>query len=424
MVFLYNSGIFLYKISIQLASVAGNKKAFSWIKGRKNWVENTRDLIKKNGKTYWFHCASLGEFEQGRSLLESIRADEPEANIILTFFSPSGYEVRKSYSNADHVLYLPLDGKKNAEQFVKHINPDVVFFVKYDYWYHYLKVLKQQNIPVYIVSGIFRKNQHFFSWYGKFFRNMLRTITHFFIQDETSAALLQNIGISNYTISGDTRFDRVIQKSETKSILPVLDAFKGNAKLLVCGSTWPADEVLLQRVFHRLDSPNIKFLIAPHDISTQRIQHLLISASANLKESEVQLYSGTNSEKVKNCRILILDTMGQLSSVYSYGSIAYVGGGFGKGIHNTLEPAAYGIPVLFGPKFKKFREAIGLIQAGAAFTVNTEDELALIIDTLLKQVTFINGAGNAAREYVQKNAGATIKIRQELHRQGIIVKST
>jgi 3-deoxy-D-manno-octulosonic-acid transferase len=394
--------------------MAGHKKARLWIEGRKN-PEARATFNRKSGRTYWFHCSSLGEFEQGRPLIEALRVKEPEANIVLSFFSPSGYEIRKNYSIVDCVLYLPLDGKKNAKHFIDTIKPDIVFFIKYDYWYYYLETLKEKNISVYIVSAIFRKDQHFFTWYGSFFKKMLDNITHFFLQDNSSAELLQKIGLNNYTVSGDTRFDRVTENSKTISPISVLDKFTSDSITLVCGSTWPTDEELLIKVFHRLNNPRLKLIIAPHDIDKKRIEGLEKSASQNLKKSEVLLFSKADDEKMSECRILVLDTMGQLSTVYSYGNLAYVGGGFGKGIHNTLEPAAFGIPIIFGPKHQKFREATGLIESGAAFSISSENELALIIDTLIKQKTLMAGAGNAADEYVKSNSGATRAILLKLN---------
>lgn len=414
MLFLYNSGLLLFRIGIQLASLFGNTKASLWLNGRKNWRSKLKSYHKKSGLTYWFHCSSLGEFEQGRPLIEALRACDSEINIILTFFSPSGYEVRKNYSCADLITYLPLDGSNTSRQFIDLTKPDVVFFIKYDYWFYYFKLLRQQQIPIFIISGIFRNNQHFFKWYGTFFRKILKNVSHFFLQDEHSAELLISININSFSVSGDTRFDRVVQNVNHKASLPYLELFKGNNTLLIAGSTWHGDELILLKAFHRINNPNLKLIIAPHDLENDRGNKLLNYIEQNYPQSAVQLYSRTENTIDASIRILILDTMGQLSSAYAYGDIAYVGGGFNKGIHNTLEPASFGIPVLFGPRHEKFREANGLIVSGGAFCINNDDELSLILHTLLKQSTFISSSGKAALNFILDNAGATNKITLEL----------
>ena len=414
MLFLYNSGLFLFQLGIRIAAILGNEKATLWINGRKDWKEKLIGYKIKSGPSYWMHCSSLGEFEQGRPLLEALRKANPEATIFLSFFSPSGYEIRKNYPYADVVTYLPLDGKQNARIFIDIIQPDLVLFVKYDYWYHFLTELHKRKIPVYIVSGIFRKGQHFFAWYGGFFRKMLYKISHFFLQDPDSGKLLKGIGIETFSISGDTRFDRVAYTVKQNSSIPTLELFRQNATILVCGSTWPADEKIILAAFMRLKNPTLKLLIAPHNIDKARIKELYNLAIKQTESSQIQLFSQADQTKLNDCKILILDSIGQLANAYGYGSIAYIGGGFDKGIHNTLEAAAFGMPVVFGPKHAKFREASGLLQAGAAFCVHNEDELSLIIDTLSKQSTLIEGAGKAAEEYVRINSGATDKIMQVL----------
>ncbi len=411
---LYNSGLIIYKAVIQLAAWSGNTKAGLWVNGRKDWKNLLKSSLKKQGKVYWFHCSSLGEFEQGRPLIEAIRFKEPTANILLTFFSPSGYEIRKDYSIADCVTYLPLDGYKNAEQFLDIVNPTAVFFIKYDYWYHYLHSLKHRQTPVYLVSAVFRKKQHFFSWYGGFFRNMLRNVSHFFLQDESSGELLDKIGIHNYSVTGDTRFDRVLENSEHITPLPLLKSFKADNAVIVCGSTWPADEEIIISAYLRMNNVHLKLVIAPHDISQDRIDHLKNKLGEKLNPGEVQLFSKADAATIENCRILILDTMGQLSNVYSYGTLAYVGGGFGNGIHNTLEPAAHGIPVIFGPRHEKFREAAALIKERAGFSVKTSNEFILLVESMLQRTAWLESSGKAAINYIQTNAGATNKIMDVL----------
>jgi len=417
MIFIYNLAIFFYVFVIRIASLLGNPKASLWITGRKNWKEKIKTFKKRDDKTFWFHCSSLGEFEQGRPLIEEFRKHFPSSNIILSFYSPSGYEIRKNYEYADLVCYLPSDTKKNATYFIDTLKPDQAFFIKYDYWYHFLSVLHEKNIPSFIVSGIFRKQQSFFKWYGTFSRKMLGCVKHFFVQDINSGTLLQSLGLFNFTISGDTRFDRVVKNVSAANRSEIIESFKGNSYLLVCGSTWPADEQIICEALMHLDKENLKLIIAPHEISDQRVQQIINTISKYLPEIKVVVYSNKDSDTIEDAKILILDTMGQLASVYGYGSFAYVGGGFNKGIHNTLEPAAFALPLIFGPEHSKFREANELIREGAAFVVRTDTELALILDTFSKQKNFIKGAGKAASEYVQKNTGATQKIMDFLINQ-------
>ncbi|MBP6334270.1 MAG: 3-deoxy-D-manno-octulosonic acid transferase [Bacteroidia bacterium] len=413
--FLYSSGLYLYYAFIQLGAWFGSKKASLWITGRKNWREQLESQLKnRQGKVYWFHCSSLGEFEQGRPLIEAIKKEYPDCYILLSFFSPSGYEVRKNYPLADYICYLPIDSPSNASRFINLVKPTKVFFIKYDYWYYYLKALKENKIPVYVVSGIFRKSQHFFKWYGSFFRKMLRYVSHFFVQDQDSIELLKSIGIKSYTLSGDTRFDRVLENSkDTKKDL-LLEEFSKDASVLICGSTWSADENIILRLSGSLPLLSFKIIIAPHEIDIEKINNLLKRIREKYNQNEVRLYSQSNTEEIKNAQILVLDTMGHLSSAYKYGDIAYVGGGFGKGIHNTLEPAAHGLPVIFGPKHEKFREASALIQSGAGFIVQSEIELKEIVERLLTEKALLEEAGQSASKYVQINAGATSIIMRSL----------
>ncbi len=407
---IYHAGIYLYKVLINLAALAGNKKAASWIEGRKNWRNKLSAFQKKAGETIWFHCSSLGEFEQGRPLIEAMRERDKDSNIILSFFSPSGYEIRKDYPHADLVCYLPLDTPFNAKDFLDIISPDAAYFIKYEYWYNYLNLLHSKKIPVYIVSGIFRESQPFFKWYGTFWRAMLRMINHFFLQDAASGRLLNSIGISSHSLSGDTRFDRVIQVNKIATAIPLLDLFCQDSMVMVCGSTWPADEKILLQLVERPDLQNLKLILAPHVVDADNIRKTLQEFMSKLISSPVCEFSKASPDTMKQSKILILDTMGQLSSVYRYAHIAYVGGGFGKGIHNILEPAVYGIPVIFGPRHEKFQEAKDLIAAGAAFCVHDEKELFLITETLVKQASFRENTGKAARQFVCSNAGATEKI--------------
>jgi 3-deoxy-D-manno-octulosonic-acid transferase len=403
MLLLYNAGIRLYFLAVYLVSIF-NKKAKHWISGRK------KQHLIKSGPSAWFHFASLGEFEQGRPVLEQMRVLRPELKIIITFFSPSGYEIRKNTPLADHVYYLPLDTAKNARQFVNTIEPVVVIFTKYEYWYHFYKELNDRHIPLYIISGIFRPGQIFFKWYGGLHRRMLSFVTHFFVQDEPSKQLLQTIGITNSTISGDTRFDRVWANAKQPKALPLISQFKGNHQLFLAGSTWPPDEQLLVGLIKA--NPEWKFIIAPHEIGDEKISKLadILSPFSAIKYSQIINNTKLLANKPQlntNYQCLIIDNIGMLSSLYQYGDIAYIGGGFGAGIHNTLEAAAFGLPVIFGPNYEKFKEAKDLISLGAGFTISNAGDLETIAGKLMGNEQFRTLAGQTAGKYVAEHTGAT-----------------
>lgn len=410
MLLLYNAGIRLYFLAIYLVSFF-NIKAKHWISGRKE-----QNLVK-SGPSAWFHFASLGEFEQGRPVLEQMRVLSPELKIIVTFFSPSGYEIRKNTPLADHVYYLPLDTAKNARHFIDTIQPTVAIFTKYEYWYCFYKELNNRNIPLYIISGIFRPGQIFFRWYGGLHRRMLSFVTHFFVQDERSKQLLQSIGIANSTISGDTRFDRVWANAQQPKALPLISQFKGDHNLFVAGSTWPPDEQLLANLIKA--NPTWKFIIAPHEIGEDKISKLvdILSPFSTVKYSEIinnskliVIKPELNSNKTElntNYQCLIIDNIGMLSSLYQYGDVAYIGGGFGAGIHNTLEAAAFGLPVIFGPNFERFKEAKDLISLGAGFTINNAGDLETTAGKLMNNQQFRTSAGQMAKKYVVEHTGAT-----------------
>lgn len=408
MIFFYTLGLYLYRFGIQIASLSGNEKARQWLIGRKNQEVALLNFPVKTSRRFWFHCSSLGEFEQGRFLLEQVRKQFPNAEIILTFFSPSGYEIRKNYKGADHILYLPLDSPSGSARFLDQVKPDLVFFIKYDYWYYFLKELSIRKIPVYMVSAIFRPSQRFFHWNGSFFRKMLRYISHFFVQDEESVRLLSGIGIRNVTLSGDTRFDRVAEIAAVSSPLTILDQFKGTSKLFIAGSTWPADENLLVEQLPLLFEHKFKVVFAPHEVSGSNIQRLTVQL--NKAGIPFQKYSSWKKETQTDSNVLLLDTIGILSSVYRYGEIAYIGGGFGKGIHNTLEAAAFGLPVIFGPEYSKFREARELLRIGAGFTVNSPAELGKTLSELLDSQQSYSQAGEKAKKFIHNHLGATAKI--------------
>ncbi|RZJ97942.1 MAG: 3-deoxy-D-manno-octulosonic acid transferase, partial [Flavobacterium sp.] len=330
------------------------------------------EKVNPAGENIWFHFASLGEFEQGRPVLEKLRQLHPQKKIIITFFSPSGYEIRKNYSLADAIFYLPLDTKKNAKRFIEIVNPEMAIFTKYEFWYYYFNELKRKEIPLYIISGIFRKEQIFFKRYGGFYRNILKCVSHFFVQNEESTLLLKSININNTTISGDTRFDRVYENAKNPKHIPEIDFFCGDSPILICGSTWPDDEKLIAELPAKY--PDWKFIIAPHEVHESHIQIIESLFPETVRFSELK------SKRTTDSSILIIDNIGMLSALYQYGRFAYIGGGFGAGIHNTLEAAAFGLPVIFGPKFSKFQEAKDLIEIGAAKSISSADELIASFD--------------------------------------------
>jgi 3-deoxy-D-manno-octulosonic-acid transferase len=396
MLLFYNCFIRIYRILIFIAAFF-NKKAKLWQDGRRN------SNFEKIKHSIWFHFASLGEFEQGRPVLEKMRSLYPSNPIVVTFFSPSGYEVRKNTPLADHVYYLPLDTAKNARHFIAAINPDVAIFTKYEYWYHYFNQLHKRHIPLYVISGIFRPNQVFFKWYGGLHRKMLSFVTHFFVQDTESTQLLQNIGTSHATVSGDTRFDRVWANAQNPVSLPLIEQFKDEKPVFIGGSTWPEDEQLIAQLIPLY--PDWKFIIAPHEINDEKISKLvsLLPADQTVKFSQIK----TLTTSVSNYRVLIIDNIGMLSSLYQYGQVAFIGGGFGAGIHNTLEAAAFGLPVIIGPKYQKFREARDIISQQLGFSITNFDELKPIADQLITDKAYREKLGTGIKTYVEKNTGAT-----------------
>ena len=401
MLFLYDLGIQLYGFLIRLASLR-SKKAALWIKGRRNILKLIENQLDKEVRYTWFHFASLGEFEQGRPVLEQLKAEHPETPILITFFSPSGYEIRKDYALADHVFYLPPDTAINAREFIRMVNPTMAVFTKYEYWYHYFEELHKQNIPLFIVSGIFRKEQPFFKWYGCLHRQMLGWVSHFFVQDEYSKQLLKEIGIENVTVSGDTRFDRVAQNAANIQEIKKIEDFCAGSKVFIAGSTWPEDEKLI--AFLASHYPEWKFIIAPHEVNSGRIREVEKLFSDTIKYSQFNIQDPPDGTQ----QVLIIDNIGILSSLYQYGSIAYIGGGFGAGIHNTLEAAAFGLPLIFGPNYEKFREAKDLISQGGAKSINNLIQLQKVFEYL----TTHQEAGDICKYYVRQNTGATEKIVQ------------
>ncbi|MDR0437935.1 MAG: 3-deoxy-D-manno-octulosonic acid transferase, partial [Bacteroidales bacterium] len=350
----------------------------------------------------WFHAASLGEFEQGRPVIEQFRNQHPDWKILLTFFSPSGYEIRKNYAHADCIVYLPFDTPKNAKKFAKLVQPKIAIFIKYEFWYNYLNALKKQHVRTFFVSTIFRPSQYFFKWYGGWTRKQLRAAEHFFVQNQESENLLKSIGFTNVTISGDTRFDRVSEILQTKKSFPIIEAFKGNKKLLVVGSSWPADEKLICDAISKF--PNFKFLFVPHEIDEAHLQKLeRLIPTPFLRYSAVETH-GRASLQINDVQVMIVDQIGYLSQLYQYADIAYIGGGFEKsGIHNILEAAVFGIPILFGPNYKKFQEAHDLIALGAAKSISTTDEF--VVETHGR--ASLQELPTKAANYVNQKTGAT-----------------
>ncbi|ASB49448.1 3-deoxy-D-manno-octulosonic acid transferase [Alkalitalea saponilacus] len=405
---LYDIGIQFYHFMAKLLSPF-NKQASMLSRGRSEVWDKIDSLALKD-EVIWVHCASLGEFEQGRPLIEAIRAKKPDWFIVLTFFSPSGYEIRKNYEMADAILYLPADTKSNARRFISAIKPKAVFFVKYEFWFYYFKELNQANIPLYSVSSIFRENQIFFKWYGSWFRKTLEYVTKFYVQDEKSGQLLTSFGMNNFVVAGDTRFDRVASIAKAAADVPLADTFARGAKVLVAGSTWPPDEEILSSYINQSPASE-KFIIAPHQIHDSHIKQI----EERLSVPTVR-YTKTDIGKMPaETKVLIIDTIGMLSAIYRYGSVAYIGGGFGKGIHNTLEAATYGMPVIFGPNYKKFKEAVDLINEGGGFAIKDEKDFFGLMQKIWdnNEGNLLENSGKAAASYVNRMLGATEKIINE-----------
>lgn len=403
---IYNLVIYIYLFGVKLAALFSSKPA-KMVKGHREVFDILRDKIDRNARYIWFHAASLGEFEQGRPLIERIRKEYPEYRILQTFFSPSGYEVRKNYQGADIVCYLPFDTPRNVRRFIEMVNPCMVFFIKYEFWQNYLNTLYKKGIPVYSVSSIFRPNQIFFRWYGKDYRKVLKTFSHLFVQNEVSEKLLASIGVTDVTIVGDTRFDRVLDICTVAKDLPLVKAFKGNSKTFVAGSSWGPDEDIFIRYFN--EHPEMKLVIAPHVVSDSHLKEIM----EKVKRPCVR-YTEATEENVSKADCLIIDCYGLLSSIYRYGDISYIGGGFGVGIHNVLEAAVYGIPVIFGPNNKKFREAQHLLEKKGGFEINDYEEFKSLMDRFLTDNSYLQQAGNAAGDYVKNNSGALEKIMKAI----------
>ncbi len=411
--FYYSVAIKIYHVLIFLVSPV-NKKARAGIRGRKNLFKNLEANFNfPQSKKIWMHCASLGEFEQGRPVIEKLRNAYPDHKILLTFYSPSGYEQRKNFAGADYITYLPLDSKRNAKKFIRIAKPDLAIFVKYEFWIHHLCEIQKNKIPLFLISAVFRKKQLFFKWYGNVFKQTLRKYTMLFVQDEDSLALLSRHKISNAAIAFDTRFDRVTEIAETHKENKYVSDFTANHNVLIAGSTWPMDEKIISGAFyHSLVYNNFKLVIAPHNIDKKFLRKTYrIFKKYALRYSEI---SNAKPEDIAGKRVLILDNIGLLSTIYKYADVCYIGGGYNKGIHNTLEAAVYGKPLLFGPKYKKFKEAVEMVEKGIAFPVNGPDDILQRIN-FMNQFNFVfSGAGSDAKEYVASHRGGTQTIVNSL----------
>lgn len=401
MLFLYNLGIYIYRILIGLAAIF-NPKARLWVSGRVDLFEKISNFrVSNEGKLVWIHCASLGEFEQGRPVIESLKKQRPDWKIMVTFYSPSGYEIRKNYEAADAVFYLPLDTKDNAQKFVKSLRPDVAIFVKYEFWYHHLRTLATHDIPTILISSVFRKNQIFFRSYGSLHRQILSFFTKIFVQDRLSFENLQSIDIQHIELSGDTRIDRVLSIAKAQKKIEKATIFKEKNKILICGSTWEADENIIAEVISAPAFLGWKFIIAPHEIDEAH----LLSIEKKMPLPTIR-FSKINTENAAENRILLIDNIGLLSALYSYGDLAYIGGGFGAGIHNTLEPMAHGLPVIFGPKYHKFGEAVYLTKSKGGFAIENAGDLREIFLSL-SDGNQRDKAAKSAKQYILENQGAS-----------------
>ncbi|HWK02653.1 MAG TPA: glycosyltransferase N-terminal domain-containing protein [Puia sp.] len=434
----YHVFLWLYNAGISLIS-PWNRKAKLWLEGRKGLLERIRVEMKAEatgsrpgrpnpgGKTIWMHCSSLGEFEQGRPLLESLRLRDPGCRVVLSFFSPSGYEARKDYAGADHVFYLPLDSRRHARRFIDLVKPELVLWVKYDYWYYYLVELKKRNIPTLLVSGVFRKDQPFFRWYGRLHRYMLECFTHLFVQTEDSKKLLARLGLTgNVTVSGDTRFDRVIGIAKNAESLPLIAAFCGDQPVIIAGSTWEEDEEELDHYANT--HPEIRMIIAPHEIGEERLREVerlfrycirysewaeTAAGSRRQTDNQTPASGGKTGQNPggREPNVLIINNIGMLSRLYQYATITYVGGGFGDdGVHNVLEAAVYGKPVVFGPVIEKYIEAVELVDSGGGIVIDSALEAESVFDRLLSHPEERRETGEASRSYVYAKKGATEKI--------------
>ncbi len=399
---MYDIVICLYTVGVAIASLFKEKAKKMW-KGERESFKILKRKVDPAARYVWFHASSLGEFEQGRPIMERLKVEHPEYKILLTFFSPSGYEVRKDYKGADIICYLPLDTRCWSKRFLDMVHPEMAFFIKYEFWWNYLKILKNRNVPVYSVSSIFRPSQIFFRWYGHDYRRVLKCFTFFFVQNEISRKLLGTLGLTNVEITGDTRFDRVIQIKNQARKLPLVEAFKQNKKVFVAGSSWLPDEEIFIRYFN--EHRDWKLIIAPHLIGEDRIQQVV-----SRLQCTVVRYTEATEDNVKDARCLIINCFGLLSSIYGYGETTYIGGGFGVGIHNVLEAAVWGVPVIFGPNNQRFQEAKDLLASGGGHQINGYDDFKKLMNAYIADERRLKADGTKAGNYVLSKAGATDRI--------------
>jgi 3-deoxy-D-manno-octulosonic-acid transferase len=417
-VFFYNIFLLLLRGSTHIISLF-NTKAKKWVQGREKIFAKLEAAIPKGEFIIWVHCASLGEFEQGRPVIEQIKTQYPAYKILLTFFSPSGYEAQKNYKDADWVFYLPVDGPRNAKRFLEIVQPSLVIFVKYEFWYYYLKKVKYRNIPLLLISALFRKDMSFFKWYGGLQRKMLSRFDHLFVQNKSSKDLVDSIGLAAIcTVSGDTRFDRVIAIAENFKPIPAIEQFVGDNKAIIAGSTWKEDEEVLQKAFAAINNSSLKLIIAPHEINEKHLKEIKELFPDAIFYSD---FSANNSPQLTSHRCLIIDNIGMLSKLYKYSYISYIGGALKtNGVHNVLEAAVYNKIVLFGPYYKKYSEAIDLVESGGGLSFNDDKDLKEIIEKLLKDAAEYNSRSDAAGNFVQSNKGATQKIIQFIQEKRLL----
>jgi 3-deoxy-D-manno-octulosonic-acid transferase len=406
---MYNLAIYLYLLGVAIYSLFNEKVRKMW-RGERDAFRILREQVDPNARYVWFHAASLGEFEQGRPLMEQMKREHPDIKILLTFFSPSGYEVRKNYEGADIICYLPLDTITNARRFLRTVRPEMAFFIKYEFWYNYLHILKHRHVPVYSISSIFRDGQVFFRWYGRQYGKVLKCFTHFYVQNEKSKELLGKIGLTNVTITGDTRFDRVLQIKEQAKQLPIIEQFTKGQKVFIAGSSWQPDEEIFIKYFseHR----DWKMVIAPHVIGEDHLQQIekLLEGRKVVRYSDVS----ENSKALEDAEALIINCFGLLSSIYHYADVTYVGGGFGVGIHNTLEAAVWDVPVIFGPNNEKFQEAQGLKACEGGFEITNYEDFERLMNRFESDADYLKNAGQQAGNYVKQLSGATKRILSDV----------
>ena len=406
---MYNLAIYLYLLGVAVYSRFNEKVRKMW-RGERDAFRILREQVDPNARYVWFHAASLGEFEQGRPLMEQMKREHPDIKILLTFFSPSGYEVRKNYEGADIICYLPLDTITNARRFLRTVRPEMAFFIKYEFWYNYLHILKHRNVPVYSVSSIFRDGQVFFRWYGRQYGKVLKCFTHFYVQNEKSKELLNKIGLTNVTITGDTRFDRVLQIKEQAKQLPVIEQFTKGQKVFIAGSSWQPDEDIFIKYFN--EHRDWKLVIAPHVIGEDHLQQIekLLEGRKVVRYTDIS----ENSKDLEDAEALIINCFGLLSSIYNYAGVTYVGGGFGVGIHNTLEAAVWDVPVIFGPNNEKFHEAQGLKACEGGFEITCYEDFERLMNRFESDADYLKHAGQQAGDYVKQLSGATKRILSDV----------